>query len=281
MEKIPLVRDYSCYRRFMKDVYQYKRVTRKGFSFRRFSQLVGLKSPNFLQMVMIGKRNMSNDLAPKVAKVMGLAGGEALYFVAMVKKQNAKTEEARISAQRDLTVAVRKIISKEIPLAQTEILTKWYYLVVRELVFLPDFEADAEWVAKKLRGVITEAEASTALKHLLKAGFVQQNSKGLWTVAEPVVDTGDKLLSEKLLQGHLDLMKTWIEVLPSIPLEERELGFLNIPIKADKIPEFKNRIRRFQDEIIGWLQDESDPELIVQLGTYLVPMTTPSKRLER
>lgn len=33
------------------------------------------------------------------------------------------------------------------------------------------------------------------------------------------------------------------------------------------------RIQLFQDEIIGWLQDEKEPTQIVQLGTYLVPMT--------
>jgi hypothetical protein len=60
----------------------------------------------------------------------------------------------------------------------------------------------------------------------------------------------------------------------SIPKSECDLGQINIPINAEKIPELKSRIQLLQDEIIGWLQDEKKPTQIVQLGTYMVPMTT-------
>jgi hypothetical protein len=54
------------------------------------------------------------------------------------------------------------------------------------------------------------------------------------------------------------------------------LGLLHIPIHKNKLPEFKRRIRQFQDEIIGWLQDEKEPTQVAQLGTYLIPVTKDS-----
>ena len=49
------------------------------------------------------------------------------------------------------------------------------------------------------------------------------------------------------------------------------MNYLNIPINKAKIPEFKKRIQSFQDEMIGWLQDEEDPDGLVQLGIYMIP----------
>lgn len=270
--KVPLIRNYQCYRIFMSDVYKFKRQMRSGFSYRRFSQLAGLKSPNFLHMVIIGKRNLSNDLAPKIAKAMGLSPGETQYFVGMVKRDNAKSNESAESAQREMMVGAKKILTKEIPKAQAEILTKWYYMVIREMVFLKDFEPSGDWISKKLREKVSPKEAERAFSFLLKSGFVVQSNDGSFHVADPVIDTGDALLPQKILQGHIDILKVWTEILPEILPNQRELGFINIPISANKINELKERIRTFQDEIIGWLQDESNPETVIQLGTYLIPI---------
>lgn len=53
----------------------------------------------------------------------------------------------------------------------------------------------------------------------------------------------------------------------------QELGLINIPINSNKIPELKQKMRQFQDEIIGWLQSEDKPNCVVQLGSYLMPIT--------
>jgi uncharacterized protein (TIGR02147 family) len=270
--KVPVVCVYVSYRVVMKDSYLAKRTTHAGFSFRRFSQMIGLKSPNFLQMVIQGKRNLSNDLAPAVGKVLCKTAAERNYFTALVKREHARCAKEKEEANQQLMVAIRRIRTREIPREKDAILTHWYYMVIREMAMLPDFKPCGDWISTKLRNLINPAQAEEGLRVLLKCGYLKYSGLRYETV-DPIIDTGDSMLSERLLEGHLSVFQAWSKILTAIEPSERELGFLNIPISKDKIPEFKDRIRRFQDEIIGWLHTETEPDQIVQFGTYLVPVT--------
>ena len=176
-----------------------------------------------------------------------------------------------------MLTAIRKLVSKEIPKAQHEILSSWRHLVIRELVFLPDFQPNGEWISKRLQRLVSPAEANSSIELLQRGGFLKVNAKGHCEAVDPVLDTGEGFHLAQVVSTHLGAIDAWKRLIPMLNVNERELGLLNIPIAAEKMPEFFQRIRRFQDEIIGWLQNESNPDTIVQLGTYLIPLTRPAK----
>lgn len=268
----PQILDYKDYRRFLADYYAFKKHLRAGFSFRRFSQLVGITSPNYLQLVIQRKRNLSEELAVKVGTTLGLLGPEKRYFVALVTHDNAKTEEAREQAQAEILRSVKDLVSKEIPRAKMHVLTEWYHLLVRELVLLKGFEPSGEWIAARLRGLITQEQGERSLSFLLKGGFLKLEN-GRWLQSDPVLDTGNAFDETLGLKFHANTWEAWSRALMVTDKNLRELGLLNIPIASSKIPELRERMRKFQDEIIGWLQDEQSPDRIMQLGMYLIPTT--------
>lgn len=272
----PSIYRYRDYRRFLADIYAFKKSLRAGFSYRRFSQLAGLKSPNYLQLVIQGQRKLSEEVAEAIATALHLSADEKAYFVALVGFENAKTESGREKMQAEIFRRTKKLASREIPRAQAEVLTEWYHLLVRELVALPDFEASGEWISRRLRDLISVAEAEASLSLLEKSGFLRQEN-GRYRQTEPVIDTGDAFNELQILSHHRRMLETWMRVLPRLDRDKRELGILNIPISSDKLPELKARIRRFQDEIIGWLESETAPDRIVQLGTYMIPITGPGE----
>jgi uncharacterized protein (TIGR02147 family) len=107
---------------------------------------------------------------------------------------------------------------------------------------------------------------------LLEAGFLQKDNDGRYRSKEVAIDTGDFTFSRSIIQSvHSQTLQSWASNLEKLGPKEQELGVLHIPISSDKIPELKARIRRFQDEIIGWLCEETKPDRVVQLGTYLIP----------
>ena len=65
---------YLDYRHFLKDHYR-EQKEKKGsvFSFRSFARQAGLRSPNFLQLVMEGKRNLGPDGIKGFAKALDMA----------------------------------------------------------------------------------------------------------------------------------------------------------------------------------------------------------------
>ncbi len=259
----------------MQDFYLYKKDLKTGFSFRRFSEMARIKSPNYLQLVMRGQRNMSEVVGRSVSKVMGLNSAEASYFLALVRRDNARDAESAESAHKDLFRAVKKLVATKMNNEkQGKILSHWYHLVIREMVFLPDFKADGQWVSERMRGVISPKEAAESLRLLMESGFIAFDADtGAMKAAVPVLDTGVAFDFASILNVHQENLGVWRQIITSLGKEERELGLLNIPISSSRIPEFKERIRAFQEEIIGWLQNESSPDQVVQLGCYLIPIT--------
>lgn len=271
----PRLQDYDDYRRFLADYYQHRKSQRAGFSFRQFAAACDMKSPNYLQLVMKGDRNLSEESAVTVARAMRLSASESQYFVALVRHDNAKTDEEVRLAQRQGLAALKKIVAKNLMPQARDVLNEWYYLLVRELVFLKDFQATPSYVCQRLPG-LSESQAENALHFLIATGYLRQEGSH-WVAADPVLDTGDSTFQHTKLQAyHADTLEFWAKQLATMDSEHQELGLLNIPMSQDKIPELKQKMRQFQDEIIGWLQNEKAPDCVVQLGCYLMPVSLSS-----
>lgn len=275
---------YDCYRALLSDFFAHKKSLRAGFTYRRFSHLAGLKSPNYLQLVMQGKRNLSVDTASPVADALKLTGAEKTYFLALVAHASAATQKERDAAQRQMLVSTRQALTTEMSKAHSEVLRSWHHLVIREMTFLPDFCPSASWISNRLSNLVSPEQAEESLALLQRAGLLQPNSTGGLSPAEPVLDTGDNFSNKldasqarRMLDYHLQVFAVWRRRLEELSPEDRELALLNIPLNHSRLAEFKERLRAFQDEIIGWVKDEPDPQDIYQLGLCLLPLT---RRLE-
>lgn len=270
MEVAP-ISTFKTYRDYLRALFAAKKAGNARFSFRRFAAIAGFKSPNYLQMILDGKRNLGPDTAATIAARLKLPVGERDYFVALVKIESAANENERNAAERSRLMALKRIVAKDIPVAQKEVFSRWFYLLVRELFLIPGAKADPQWISARLGGCISTAEASNALEMLCRCGLLVVTDGG-YKPAEPVLDTNDHQMQAALMREfHADTLRTWAANLDRLGPHEQELGILNIPLKAEKIPELRRRIRQFQDEIIGLVQDESEADCVVQLGTYLLP----------
>lgn len=259
------------YREFLRALFAEKQRINARFSFRRFSQLVGFKSPNYLQMILDGRRNLSPATAATMADRLKLSAAEKAYFVALVKLADAENDQERNLAERERLAALKRMVARDIPAAQKEVFGRWFYLLVRELFLLKGASADPSWICARLGGVISEADCANAVELLLRLGFLVATDTG-YKPAEPVLDTDDQQMQAALMRDfHAGLLKMWAQNLERLGPREQELGVLNIPIDSRKIPELRRRIRQFQDEIIGFVQDEKEADSVVQLGTYLIP----------
>ncbi len=275
-EGLPLLRDYTSYRDYLRDWYEHKKVSRAGFSFRKFSSVLGLKSPNFMQLVLSGQRNLSQELAATIAEVMKLRGAERSYFLSLVDLEQARTIEETHRAEKLLLVARKKLVTSHIDKAREKVVSEWYHMLVRELVFLPAFQPTGEFVSQALNGLITEEQGMESIKLLLETGFLVREANGTYRAQDVAVDTGDYVFARAAMEKHHgDTLIAWGKNLSILNPKEQELGLLHFPIASEKIEELRQRVRRFQDEIIGWLCEEKNPDRVVQLGTYVMPFDKP------
>ncbi len=270
----PRIEIYASYRLFLHDYIANKQENRTGFSFRRLTTLAGLKSPNFLAQVIQGQKNMSQGVARNVAAALKLDAKETECLVALVDMENADSDALRDDAYRRALRARKELVARTIPSSSlSQVVQYWWILVVRELVFLSDFSPNGHWISQRMCKAISEIQAEEALMVLLRTGFLEIDKEGRWRAAEPVVDTGNDIPSRDLLLSHVQVYRHWAEILPRLNSDSHELGVINIPMNPDKIPELRSRMRRFQDEIIGWLQDETQPTAVVQVGCGFIKVT--------
>jgi uncharacterized protein (TIGR02147 family) len=274
----PKIQNYQDYRRFIADFYLYKKNSRKGFSFRKFSGLAGFKSPNYLQLVMRGERNLSEEMSESVAQAMSLKGSGKKYFQSLVRQENAKTDEELGKAKSEGLRALKQLVAKYVNREAEEVLSKWYHLAVRELAALRDFEPEGKWISEKLNRLIDEEQAEASLQLLLRAGFLKiENNR--CAAADPIIDIGDQLFShERVAKVHVETLKQWAKIIPETTPVEQELGILTLSLPQSKIPALQQKIRDFQDEILGWLSEEPDSDQVVQVGTYMIPLTKGNRK---
>lgn len=267
---LPLISKYSCYRHFLKDFFNYKKSLKNSFSYRQFSQMVGLKSPNYLQLVIQGKRNLTLSTADSVAKAMKLKPTEAKYFVALVAQDSAETVDEKRRAEKLVFQTARHMQTRFAELNQNELFKKWYHPAVRELAQLKDFEPSGEYISRKLSGLISPVEAEQSLKLLIELGLLKVED-GKYIVADSVYDAGTDIFQHSLMQEfHGQQLEVWSKHLKNLGGKDQELGLINLSIPRDRIPELIEKIRTFQDEVIGWLQGSNECDQLVQLGTYLM-----------
>lgn len=269
----PQIIHYTDYRKYLRDYYLFKKSLGTGFSFRQFSRLAGISSPNYLQLVMNGKRNLSVKLAVKIAEVLLLSTSEKEYFTSMVEIAVAD-EQKQENLRNKQSATLKKLVSKHVPQNKIRILNEWHHLIIREMTSLIDFQPSGQWISLKLRGLITAEQAEESLSIMITAGFlkVEENQ---YIQTEPNLDFGENFGETCILNIHKAMFAQWRNIVEKTNPEQRELGLLNIPIATSKIPILKKKIQDFQDEIIDWLQNEDQPEEIVQLATYLIPITDP------
>jgi uncharacterized protein (TIGR02147 family) len=272
LEKPPISK-FSNYRLYLREMFEHLRATKKSFSHRGFAKQAGIKSSNYIMLVIQGKRNLSPEMSESIAKALKLDENEFAYFVSMVCLESATSLSEKKDAEQKLLRSRSPLMTQSIEIAQKEVLADWWHLTIRELVTFPDFQELGDWIAQKLWGRISADCARDSLSLLLHSGYLRRKSDGHLEQSNPVIQTKAHTSTKEVLETHRKTWQNWHTWLPQIPEQQRELVLLNIALDAEKIPEFKGRIKQFCNEIIGWLHSEEKPTQIVQLGCYLMPVS--------
>ncbi len=261
------------YRLYLQAFYEHKKSTEYGFSHRAFSKRAGLRSSNYLKLVMDGQRNLTAEMAGQFAKACGLRDRELDYFCELVAYNQARdSREAGRCHERLLRFREYRNIHP-LDAAQAEYHAQWYIPAIRELVAHPDFQEDPKWIAAKLRPRIAPAEAQSALSVLEQLGLLTRDEGGRLRQAERLVTTGAGPLGHQVASFHRAMLARASEAIDTVPREEREISSVTLCVSQAVLLDLKERIREFRREILQLAELEGQPERVVQLNFQLFPLT--------
>jgi len=265
--------EYLDYRQYLRDFYASQKLKSRAFSHRAFSRRAGLRSSNYLSLIMKGQRDLSSEMAPRFARACGLDKQEASFFCDLVAYSQAKTTEEKNRYHERLARFGRFREAHQLLGEQTAYHQHWYMPAIRELVSLPGFDEDPKWIASQLEPAISPRQAADALETLCRLGLLVQGAGGKLRQAQSLITTGPGPLGHQIFlyhQGMLDMAK---QALDRLPRELRDISSLTLCVAEATLPVLKQRIREFRQELLQLAELESCPERVVQLNFQMFPLS--------
>ncbi len=267
--------EFLDYRAFLRAYYTAEKARRPAFSHRFFSRQAGLKSPNFLKLVMDGERNLGSETVPKFVHAIGLTGEAASFFSDLVVFNQADTVAEKNRAFERISSSRRFRSAKRIEGDLFRYLSHWYYPAIRELAARSEFQENAKWIASQLRPKISPADAQSALNLLLSLGLLVRDEKsGKIMRGEPTLTTDHQTVrSLAVTNFHRQMLERASDSIENVKPIHRDLAALTVCVSAETAAVVKERIHRFREELTQICDADTAGNVVYQLNVQWFPLS--------
>jgi len=265
--------DFIDYRKFLAEYYQNKKKTARYFSYRYFSQRLGINSPSFLKHVIEGQRNLTPQMIERFAKALGFSPKEKKFFYNLVLFNQATTSVEK----QEYYAVLRSMISgvKEAVLNsnQNDFYSNWYTPVIRELICLYDFKDNYDLMASVLKPKIEAAQARAAVNLLLKLNLVEKLENGRYKQTSSAIVADDSVSSTAIrtfTRNMLDQSKTALE---TIDRNNRHISGITMGISPEAYELLITEIEAFKDRVKFIVNHDNKSNRIYQMNISLFPVS--------
>jgi len=283
----PILRNYLDYRSYLADWYAFKRESTKRdlrpYSYGVFSAAADIKSPNYLKMIIEGKRNLSEDMITKFSKALGLPKDAANEFRALVLFGQCTEPAERNFFLKELADIrmQQQVRAGEIDEQALDKMPDWIGWILYAALDQEGVDFKPEKLKELFRGKAHEAEIQEALKSLLRSGEIQQDEiSGKLMKSPHSHETREEIPAAlvRKLQSHL--MYLGLESLFQDSPSEREFGSLTLSLTKAEFEELRFKLRQIRkqthkDQAIKRMTSKG--ERVYQLNLQLFPVTNPVK----
>lgn len=287
--QVPQVYDFMDYRLFLKSFFDFRRKLSAGdlrpYNYQMFSAAANIRSPNYLKMIIEGKRNLSEDMISKFSKAMGLVKDQADDFRLLVEYGQASDPAERNLLLKKLSEhRVRtKIKSGEIDKKIWNKIPNWTGWVLYAMTDQEGVRFDSTSLKKLLRNKASENEIDQAIEGLIQAGYLIRNSEtGEIKKSTQTVDSGEEIPVALVRKLQTQLMYLGLESLYQDAPTDREFGTLTLALTKSEFEEIKFKLRQLRknlhkDNAIHRTKEKG--ERVYQLNIQLFPVTETSENL--
>ncbi|MGE0614425.1 MAG: TIGR02147 family protein [Bacteriovoracia bacterium] len=269
----PNVFEYDDYRAFLADFYVHRKEVEAGFSFRNFARRAGLKSPNFLKLVIEGKRNLTEASLQQFLRALRMTRIQADFFSDLVLMSQTENDGVRDQIREKVRKIRLKRRVRALSEQQLNYYTAWYYIPLREMVTHPGFREDPIWIAQHMIPRILPSEAIRGIERLLEMGLLQRNDQGKLVQIDENITTGDEVKSEQVAEFHRSTMRLAAESFDVIPRELRDVSSITCSISEETAAKAKVLIQQFRKDLLAFCSQDAKAERVYQINFQFFPVT--------
>lgn len=279
----PILSDYMNYRLYLADFYQYKRRASKGslraYNYAVFSAAANIKSPNYLKMIIEGKRNLSDDMIGKFGKALGFMKEQTEEFRWLVQFTQATDPAERNMYLKKLSEhrVAGKLKSGEIDRKTWEKVPNWVTWIIYAMIDQEGVSYDTATLKSLLRGKASEDEIESALATLLSTGELRRDeATGELKKNRSLIESPEEIPVALVRKLQSQLMYLGLESLYQDQPTDREFGTLTLSLTKSEFEEIKFKLRQMRkalhkDNSIARMKNKG--ERVYQLNLQLFPVT--------
>jgi len=266
--------DYTDYRTFLKDFFKSKKTSNARFTLGVWSNQLQLSGPAVLANILNGKRNPGHLIGQKFVQYFSFSPSEKQYFLDLINL-------AKVAGNSRLSLALMEKISHGRSDTNYRLLddrafstiSKWYYHVIKELVILPSFKEDMDWMKATLEYDVSSKDLRLAIQDLLELEILVRDEQGKLNLVNKQIRTSSDSTSEAIKRYHEEALENGKSSLRKHHLHERDFSSRTIMIREDNIPYVKECIKEFRDKISSLFEECAPSSRVYQLNIQLIPMT--------
>jgi uncharacterized protein (TIGR02147 family) len=267
----------------LKDVYEYRRETEstglRSYSYSTFSAAADIKSPNYLKLIIEGRRNLSEDMITRFAKALRLNRNETEEFRALVRYGQATEPIERNQFLKDLADfrARRAMETGQINQASWEKVPGWLGWVLYAMSEQKGVNFDPVELQRLFRAKASAEDIREALKKLLASGELARNeATGSVGKGRDLIESPQDLPVALIRKLQAELIYLGIESLFRDSPKEREFGAMTLAMTEEEFNQVRFELRQLRKRVqkdILVKRKSTKGDRVYQLNIQLFPVT--------
>lgn len=220
-----------------------KKGKNPSYSLRAYARSLEIDS-SLLSKVMQGKRPISKKLAAHAWQKLKLGSNDTL---------------------------VRTTDFQKIELDYFRMIADWYHFAILELTQVYNFKPDIPWIARHLS--LPESVIQDAADRLFRLDFLKKGIKGQWIPSAPTSTVSHQFTEPALKLLQKQILEQAIEALQKVAFAERDQSAITMCIDSRKLPEAKERIKKFRRQLMKFLESSKKRDRVYQMSIALFPVS--------
>jgi uncharacterized protein (TIGR02147 family) len=262
--------DYDNYREFLREKISDMRAQDESLSNRVLSKKIGFSSPNYILLVIDGKRNISVDAITKFSKFFDLKKNEADFFKNLVLMNQAQSVEDKLIFQDLIYKSLGYLKVRPIEYKQFQYFSHWALIAIREMVELRIFNEDPKWISKHVfKSEVSAEEVKEFIKTLLDLKLIEKDNKGQLRKVDRHITLPPNVSLGFIFKFHKMMLEKASEALFKQKSKKRDITSTTLPIKSSRIPEIKDFLEKMRQEFIVKFSAPQNGDTIYTLNTQL------------
>lgn len=240
-----------------------------AFSIRALAKKLEMQ-PSAVSEILKGKRRVSAKIATRIAERLQLNPTEKMNLLKDFPKVLKRKTEHREGKAADLSQM--KLSSQ-----QFDLISDWSHYAILNLTETVGFDSREESIAERLGLPLKKIQDS--INTLIDLELIHRDECGNLKRTANQTNTSDDVLNLSLQKMHVTDMEMAKEKITEVDVKLRDFTSYTLAFDIKLMPEVKELIRKFQDDVDELMQD-ARPTEVYKMNTYLYPLTKPQEKME-